>query len=227
MHQAQLTLHLAELDGYHGKLVPTMLEMLRPRLARAWRTVAEGEADAVLVDLDSLRGRQLAGERAGAGLGARTLALGSDEAGGIEAAGIQARLLHKPLRLHALLAALCAIESGDALPAVVAPDAAPPPCTVAPRYRMPAWPDLDARSASPARLRILALLERSALDAAGVAERLNLHVATVQSEIEALLERGIVVIAHDAPARLRFPTGARPALPGVGLVAMLRQRFGL
>jgi hypothetical protein len=164
MHQAQLTLHLAELDGYHGKLVPTMLEMLRPRLARAWRTVAEGEgeADAVLVDLDSLRGRQLADERAGAGLGARTLALGSDEA-----AGIAARMLHKPLRLHALLAALCAIEAGDALPAALAPGAAPPPCTVAPRYRMPAWPDLDARSASPARLRILALLERSALDAPG------------------------------------------------------------
>lgn len=222
MHQAQLTLHLAELDGYHGKLVPTMLEMLRPRLARAWRTVAEGEADAVLVDLDSLRGRQLADERAGAGLGARTLALGSDEA-----AGIATRMLHKPLRLHALLAALCAIEAGDALPAALAPGAAPPPCTVAPRYRMPAWPDLDARSASPARLRILALLERSALDAAGVAERLDLHVAAVQAEIDALLERGIVVIAHDAPARLRFATGARPALPGVGLVAMLRQRFGL
>lgn len=209
MSQSHAILHLVELDPYHCKLVPMMLDMLRPRLAKAWSTGDQNNADAVLVDVDSTRGRQIAVARMDAGLGARTIALGGGNTAG-------SRALPKPLRLHALLATLGDIEAGVDLEPVRASD-------VTPHYQVSAWPELDPRSTSTHRLRILALLGRRPQTVADVALRLDLQIETVQPEINALLRDGVLQTAA-APVEAPAP---RPVAGGRGLVNMLRQRFWL
>lgn len=214
MPQTHATLHLVELDPYHCKLVPMMLDMLRPRLGKAWRTGGDGNADAVLVDVDSSRGRQIVVARVDAGLGARTIALG----GGAAHAG--PRALPKPLRLHALLATLGEIEAGVAAMPVSKPL---PTLDTLPHYRVATWPELDPRATSTHRLRILALLGRRPQTVADVALRLELHVDTVKPEINALLRDGVL----EPTAAPASEPALRPVRAGRGLVTMLRQRFGL
>lgn len=215
MPQAQATLLLAELDQYHVKLIPMMLEMLRPRLAWTWHAMAggDGDADVVMADIASPQGRWIVTERVGAGLGTRTIALGEGKADG----GVHG--LCKPLRLHALLTALSGIEADD----VPIGTASLEPT----RYRLLAWPELDPRATGSDRLRILALLDRCPQTAAEVARRLELSPGNVQAEIAALLGAGVLAPVSAASYPRERPVPVPPPVAGRGLVALLRQRFGL
>lgn len=206
------TLRIVALDTYQRQLVAAMLALLNPRLGKSWSVTDLGDADAMLVDVDSDRGRHHAEQRAREGLAHRTIVLG--DANELH----DCHALPKPLRLHPLLAALSEIESTPAWAQLAD--------TTAVRFRLAAWPKLDAYETTADELRIFATLTRRALSIAELSRILDLAPARVADVIERLRDQELLMQSA-TNATFQPVHAASNRSPDRGLIAMLRRRFGL